>query len=88
MKVTVNYCKYFKLIICSNIPLPVLKRCERTEQVDVKIELGNLINEWSPYSKASNRFVVTEQQVLFHIADVATYCIRGGKKIIVSSKKC
>lgn len=87
MKATVNYYKAFGLTISSNIPLPELKLCERAEQVDVKIELGNLKNEWSPYSQASNRFVVTEQQVLFHIADVATYCIRGGKKIIVSPKK-
>lgn len=87
MKATVNYYKAFGLSIRSNIQLPELKMWERVEEVDLQIELGKLTNEWSPYSQASNRFVVTEQQVLFHLADVGTYCIREGKKIIVSPKK-
>lgn len=82
---TTNYYKAFGFIIKSSIPLPELKRISSpADTFDIEIEIGSLTETWNSVSTPSNQFFVSEQQIMFHLANIAIYCIENGNKIIVS----
>lgn len=85
MKETANYYKAFGFTIKSSIALPELKSMPSSlDTVDIEIEFGNLTEAWNSVSTPSNRFFVSKQQIMFHLAHIAIYSIENGNKIIVS----
>jgi len=82
---TTNYYKAFGFIIKSSISLPELKKISSpVNAYDIEIEFESLTEAWNSVSTPSNQFFVSEQHIMFHLANIAIYRIENGNKIIVS----
>ncbi|MCQ6558996.1 aldolase [Paenibacillus mendelii] len=84
---TVNLTVYkaFGYHIQSSIPLPELQLCGDDEAgIDVVIGTMDLTEAWSAHSTPPQKLVVTENLVMFEIADTAIFAIRKGRAIEVS----
>lgn len=78
-----TYYKAFGLQIESEYALPELSVSKQSEMVDVKIEMKDLTSVWLQHQKESN-LVIDNRNVMFQIANTATYFVKDGKTIIVS----
>ena len=90
MITTLNVVAYqaFGMHIRSDIPLPELPRmATQGEEIDLQIVTRDLTDVWNEVVGGNRYFAVKENKVLFHIPNVAIYCIEDGNKIMVSPMK-
>ena len=77
--------KAFGLNINSSIRLPELQLISNpNDKIDVEIEVKDLSVLWDEIVPKTENYYVKENLVLFRILNTATFCIKDGKKIIVS----
>lgn len=75
----------FGLRVASDFRLPeLLGLASEQETADIVIERADLSEEWGCAAVPDRMTFVTENRVMFQIADTATYCIQDGNKIMVS----
>lgn len=88
---TINNVMYkaFGLTVQSEIALPELpqKLVERKDEADIIIQIDDIYNLWYKLSSPQNKFVITEDLVMFDIPDIAILSIQEGKKITVTPRK-
>ncbi|MCS0826141.1 aldolase [Cytobacillus firmus] len=83
-----KYYTAFGLKISSVISLPELPQVRWfKEEEDIIIEIDDLTSVWNKVEYKAGKFLVEKNFVLFQINNTATFCIRDGKKIIVSPMK-
>ncbi|WP_211746778.1 aldolase [Paenibacillus sp. Marseille-Q4541] len=78
--------KAFGLSIWSEIILPELTEIElvSTDDVDVRIECGELEHEAQEWHIAERNFQYQNEALLFEIPDLSLFQVMGGERIIVS----
>ena len=80
--------KAFGLTVGSQISLPELPVVKNlNEQIDVEIEVSNLESVWDEFVPVTQKYFVGENLILFRILNTAIFCIKDGKKVIVSPMK-
>lgn len=76
--------KAFGLTVLSEIPLPELPQLSiQDDFADVTVEIKDLSAMWECYSNQNERFVITEQFIMFKISEAIFY-IQDGERIYVS----
>lgn len=77
--------KAFGLKLMSEIPLPAIPFTSENEgRIDVTIEIGDVSELWGQIPPSQRKWLVNKDLFMFFLPDVATFCVREGKKIIVS----
>lgn len=78
--------KAFGFNVLSYIYLPELPIInEKTEEIDITVEIADLTNLWLQLSKSEkDYFVIQENLVMFHMPGIAIFLIEEGKRISVS----
>jgi hypothetical protein len=78
--------KAFGLTVQSEIALSELPQQLETleHSVDIIIEKADVSKLWRELSSPQNKFVVTENLVMFEVPDIAIFSIQDGNKITVS----
>jgi hypothetical protein len=81
--------KAFGLTVMSDIPLLelTLQLEQRENTVDISIEINDVSKLWNELSSPPNKFVVTENLVMFEVPDIAIFTIQDGNKITVSPRR-
>jgi hypothetical protein len=83
-----KFYKSFGLTIASEIALPELAQIKQDEGIyDVFVEVSDLSSKWCDSPEKQGGFFIENNLVMFQVLDTATFCIEGGKKIIVSPMK-
>lgn len=68
----------------SEIPLPELPQLSiQDDLADITIEIKDLSDMWECYSVQNERFVITEEYIMFKISEAIFY-IQNGERIFVS----
>ncbi|WHY91021.1 aldolase [Neobacillus cucumis] len=76
--------KAFGLTVLSEIPLPELPQLSiQDDLADITIEIKDLSDMWECYSVQNERFVITEEYIMFKISEAIFY-IQNGERIFVS----
>lgn len=82
-----EYFRAFGLTVLSEIHLPELVPLKGVTQdkIDIMIEIDNLAELWENLSVTpQQRFVVTEDLVIFNVPDIAIFSVKEGRIITVS----
>ncbi|MBB6730635.1 aldolase [Cohnella zeiphila] len=76
----------FGLSIRSELLLPELPRksAQQAEEADIDIMIGDLSEAWRASGVQNDYYAFAAGQFLFYVPEVAIYCIRAGKQIVVS----
>jgi hypothetical protein len=83
-----KFYKSFGLTIASEIALPELAQINQDEgKYDVFVEVSDVSSKWCDSTAKQSGFFVDTNLVMFQILGTATFCIKGGNKIIVSPMK-
>ncbi|MDQ0242535.1 hypothetical protein J2S09_000071 [Bacillus fengqiuensis] len=83
-----KFYKSFGLTIASEIALPELAQISQDEGIyDVFVEVSDLSTNWCDSTAKQGGFFIENNLVMFQVLDTATFCIKGGNKIIVSPMK-
>ena len=77
--------KAFGLEVLSDIPLPeLIKSSEGNKPADINIKIDILTDIWSKLDRENGKFVVNDGMVMFLVPNMAIFCIKGGRDIIIS----
>lgn len=80
--------KVFGLIVFSEIHFPELPQLiENEDSIDVVVKKADLAKLWCELVPPEKKYVVIEDLFMFKVPNIATFCIRKGKEIIVSPIK-
>ncbi|MED1863897.1 aldolase [Fictibacillus nanhaiensis] len=74
----------FGLQIESEYEIPEFTKRNGEEQAHVTIMKRDLSHLWKEHATSDTRVIVKENLVLFHIENLATFCVRNGEQILVS----
>ncbi|WP_442594265.1 aldolase [Neobacillus sp. D3-1R] len=75
----------FGFTMISEIHLPELTRCTNNSKLkDIEIRRQDLSKEWKELPKLHNKFVITDDVIMFQIENLAIFSIRNGNSITVS----
>ncbi|XEC97536.1 HPr kinase/phosphorylase [Paenibacillus tarimensis] len=77
--------KAFGLRIKSEIPLMEVMQAEEQDRgADVEIRISDLADVWNELQQSEDYYAIKEDRLLFHVPEVAVFCIQSGDRILVS----